>query len=78
MEAIDRLEHKLGEVLSTLEGLRRENARLRQEAAEGATAHEEERARLQQELAEERAAKEEVLARIDALLDKLSAAPLEE
>lgn len=70
---LEQLESKINELLETLAGLRKENARLRQEIATGTSAHEEEARRLREELQQERDAKEAVLSRIDALLDKLKA-----
>lgn len=73
MNLLEQLEGKINELLETLAGLRKENARLRQEIAAGSNAHEEEMRRLREELQQERDAKEAVLSRIDALLDKLKA-----
>ncbi len=71
MDLIDQLESRIDKLLTTLEGLKEENSRLRQEAATGASMHEEEKRRLREELQQEREAKDAVLSRIDALLEKL-------
>ncbi|TVM17589.1 cell division protein ZapB [Oceanidesulfovibrio indonesiensis] len=77
MDLIDQLESRIDELLTTLKGVREENARLRQEAAAGASTYEEEKRRLLEELQQEREAKNAVLARIDALLEKLKSDPEE-
>ena len=74
MEAFAKLESHITELLTRLDTLKAENARLRAEAenvATGRTALEEENRRLTAALAQEESLRNEVLQRVDSLLQKI-------
>ena len=74
MEAFAKLETHIAELLTRLDTLKAENARLRAEAensAAGRTALEEENRRLTAALAQEESLRNEVLRRVDNLLQKI-------
>lgn len=71
MDLLDKLERRIDELLTDLDGLKKEKVRLQQELAMGTSVHEEDKRRLREELQQERDAKDAVLSRIDALLEKL-------
>ena len=74
MEAFAKLESHITELLTRLDTLKAENARLRAEAEHtvaGRTALEEENRRLTAALAQEESLRNEVLRRVDSLLQKI-------
>ena len=74
MEAFAKLESHITELLTRLDTLKAENARLRAEAENsvmGRTALEEENRRLTAALAQEESLRNEVLRRVDSLLQKI-------
>ncbi|MDR1776239.1 MAG: cell division protein ZapB [Desulfovibrio sp.] len=74
MEALEKLEQRIPQLLADLDNLKAENSRIRAEAiAEGARAAEleEQNRRLHASLAQEENARNEALKRLDALLRKI-------
>jgi cell division protein ZapB len=71
MELLDLLESRVDSLVSEIESLRKENAKLREDASAGLTALAEENSRLKQVLTEEQQVKDAVLKRVDGLLSRL-------
>jgi len=71
MELLDLLESRVDSLVTEIEFLRRENAKLREEASAGITALTEENTYLKQALEEEQHLKSAVLQRVDGLLSRI-------
>ena len=76
MELLDLLESRVDSLVTEIEFLRRENAKLREDASAGLSGLTEENSYLKQALEEEQQLKDAVLKRVDGLLSRLqSVAP---
>ena len=76
MELLDLLESRVDSLVTEIEFLRRENAKLREDASTGLSGLTEENGYLKQALVEEQQLKDAVLKRVDGLLSRLqSVAP---
>ncbi|MDR2054422.1 MAG: cell division protein ZapB [Desulfovibrio sp.] len=74
MEALEKLEQRIPELLAGIDRLKAENVRIRSEAAAAAaktTELEEENRRLRTSLGQEESTRAEALKRLDALLRKI-------
>jgi len=71
MELLDLLESRVNSLVTEIEFLRRENAKLREDASVGLTVLAEENNYLKQALSEEQQLKDAVLKRVDGLLSRL-------
>ena len=71
MELLDLLESRVDSLVTEIEFLRKENAKLREDASAGLAALTEENSYLKQALAEEQQLKDAVLKRVDGLLSRL-------
>jgi len=71
MELLDLLESRVDSLVTEIEFLRKENVKLREDAAAGMTSLTEENAYLKKTLNEEQKLKEAVLKRVDGLLSRL-------
>ena len=71
MELLDLLESRVDSLVTEIEFLRKENAKLREDASAGLTALTEENSYLKQALEEEQQLKDAVLKRVDGLLSRL-------
>jgi cell division protein ZapB len=71
MELLDLLESRVDSLVTEIEFLRKENAKLREDASAGLTSLTEENSYLKQALEEEQQLKDAVLRRVDGLLSRL-------
>jgi cell division protein ZapB len=71
MELLDLLESRVDSLVTEIESLRKENVKLREDAAAGITALTAENNYLKQALEEEQQLKDAVLKRVDGLLSRL-------
>jgi len=71
MELLDLLESRVDSLVTEIEFLRKENAKLREDASVGITTLTEENSYLKQALGEEQRLKDAVLKRVDGLLSRL-------
>ena len=71
MELLDLLESRVDSLVTEIEFLRRENAKLREDASAGLSGLVEENNYLKQALEEEQHLKDAVLKRVDSLLSRL-------
>jgi cell division protein ZapB len=71
MELLDLLESRVDSLVTEIEFLRKENAKLREDASAGLTSLTEENSYLKQALEEEQQLKDAVLKRVDGLLSRL-------
>ena len=71
MELLDLLENRVDSLVTEIEFLRKENAKLRADSSGGLTALTEENSYLKQALAAEQKLKDAVLQRVDGLLSRL-------
>ena len=71
MELLDLLESRVDSLVTEIEFLRKENAKLRADASDGLAALKEENSYLKQALEEEQQLKDAVLKRVDGLLSRL-------
>ena len=71
MELLDLLESRVDSLVTEIESLRKENAKLREDATVGLAAMTEENNYLKQALKEEQRLKDAVLKRVDGLLSRL-------
>ncbi|MCL2123129.1 MAG: cell division protein ZapB [Desulfovibrionaceae bacterium] len=71
MELLDLLESRVDSLVTEIEFLRKENAKLREDASTGLAALVEENSYLKQTLEEEQQLKDAVLKRVDGLLSRL-------
>jgi len=71
MELLDLLESRVDSLVTEIEFLRKENLKLREDAAAGITALTTENNYLKQALEEEQQLKEAVLKRVDGLLSRI-------
>jgi cell division protein ZapB len=71
MELLDLLESRVDSLVTEIEFLRRENAKLREDASAGLSGLVEENNYLKQALEEEQQLKDAVLKRVDSLLSRL-------
>jgi len=71
MELLDLLESRVDSLVTEIEFLRKENAKLREDATVGLTVLTEENNYLKQALEEEQQLKDAVLKRVDGLLSRL-------
>jgi len=71
MELLDLLEGRVDSLVTEIEFLRRENAKLREDASAGLSGLVEENNYLKQALEEEQQLKDAVLKRVDGLLSRL-------
>ena len=71
MELLDLLESRVDSLVTEIESLRKENAKLRQDAAVDLATLTEENSHLKHALEEEQQVKDAVLKRVDGLLSRL-------
>ena len=71
MELLDLLESRVDSLVTEIESLRKENAKLREDASAGLANLTEENSYLKQALKEEQQLKDAVLKRVDGLLSRL-------
>jgi len=71
MELLDLLESRVDSLVTEIESLRKENAKLREDASVGFASLTEENKHLKQALEEEQHLKDAVLKRVDGLLSRL-------
>jgi cell division protein ZapB len=71
MQLLDLLESRVDSLVTEIEFLRKENAKLRESASAGLTTLTEENKHLKQALEEEQQLKDAVLKRVDGLLSRL-------
>ena len=76
MELLDLLESRVDSLVTEIEFLRKENAKLRDDASVGVAALTEENSYLKQALEEEQQLKDAVLKRVDGLLSRLQGVAL--
>ena len=76
MELLDLLESRVDSLVTEIEFLRKENAKLREDASVGLTVLTEENNYLKQALEEEQQLKDTVLKRVDGLLSRLQGVAL--
>ena len=77
MELLDLLESRVDSLVTEIEFLRKENAKLREDASAGLTVLAEENNYLKQALEEEQQLKDTVLKRVDGLLSRLQGSALD-
>jgi len=76
MELLDLLENRVDSLVTEIEFLRKENAKLREDSSSGLTVLAEENNYLKQALEEEQQLKDAVLKRVDGLLSRLQGVAL--